>query len=311
MGLGDAVRRIRGQHSRATGQVTGSVQEAREVLGQRLRELRRATGMSGRTLAELAGWHETKVSKLEHGTRPPSEADLRSYCEILGAPEHLPDLLATLRNIDSAYVEWRRVLSAGTRRGQHSLTQLAERTKVMRIYQPYVVPGLLQTADYATAILRQAIDFYRVPDDLEDGVTKRIERQQILYRGNRRFHILMGEQALSTGVADDQVMTGQLDRLLAVLGLPRVAFGIVPATAYCPAPATNFVMYDRSLVTVEGVTAELKVTQPRELTLYGRAFDILAKQALTGEDARRLISAALRRRQEPLDGEKGSRMADS
>ncbi|MFE3190519.1 helix-turn-helix domain-containing protein [Nocardia sp. NPDC059240] len=274
--------------------MTGSLQEAREALGQRLRELRRAVGMSGRVLAERAGWHESKVSKIERGTRPPSEADIRTYCELLDAPEQLPDLLATVRNIDSAYVEWRRVLSAGTRRGQHALTKLSERTKVMRVYQPYVVPGLLQTADYARAILRQAIDFYRIPDDLEDGVAKRLERQRILYSGDRRFHILMGEQALRTGVADEGVMAGQLDRLMAVIGLPRVTFGIVPEEAYCPAPATNFVMYDRRMVIVEGVTAELKVTQPREIAIYGRAFDLLAGQAVMGEAARLLIHAAVK-----------------
>ncbi|NNH73341.1 helix-turn-helix domain-containing protein [Nocardia uniformis] len=273
--------------------MSGSLQEAREALGQRLRELRRAAGMSGRNLAELAGWHESKVSKLEHGTRPPTEMDIRAYCEILGASEQLPDLLATVRNLDSAYVEWRRVLSSGTKRGQHSLAKLAERTKLMRVYQPYVVPGLLQTADYAEAILRQAIDFYRIPDDLDNGVAERIERQQILYRGDRRFHILMGEQALSTGVANADVMTGQLDRLMAVIGLPRVTFGIVPATAYCPAPAMNFVMYDRSLVVVEGVTAELKITQPREIAQYGRAFDILASQSTTCDAARALIRNAI------------------
>ncbi|GAB0105209.1 helix-turn-helix transcriptional regulator [Nocardia sp. JMUB6875] len=259
--------------------------------------------MSGRVLAEQAGWHESKVSKIEHGIRPASEADIRTYCEILDASEQLPDLLATVRNIDSAYVEWRRVLSAGTKRGQHALTKLSERTKLMRVYQPYVVPGLLQTADYARAILRQAIDFYRIPDDLEDGVAKRLERQRILYSGDRRFHILMGEQALRTGVADEGVMTGQLDRLIAVIGLPRVTFGIVPAESYCPAPATNFVMYDRSMVTVEGVTAELKVTQPREIAIYGRAFNMLASQSVTGEAARRLIRAAISWRSEPCNGQ--------
>ncbi|MEV6560225.1 Scr1 family TA system antitoxin-like transcriptional regulator [Nocardia sp. NPDC051756] len=230
--------------------MTGSLQEAREALGQRLRELRRAAGMSGRNLAELASWHESKVSKLEHGTRPPSESDLRTYCDILGTPEQLPDLLATVRNIDSAYVEWRRILSAGTRRGQHTLTKLAERTKLMRIYQPYVVPGLLQTAEYAEAILRQAIDFYGIPEDLDDGIAKRLQRQQILYHGSRRFHILMGAQALATGVAGNDV----------------------------------------------GVSAELKVTQPREIALYGKAFDILARQSMTGDAARILLRTEIDRR---------------
>ncbi|QIS21020.1 helix-turn-helix domain-containing protein [Nocardia terpenica] len=273
--------------------MTSSVQEAREALGQRLRELRRAAGMSGRQLAELAGWHESKISKLEYGKRPPSEADLRAYCEFLDEEEQLPDLLATLRNIDNAYVEWRRVLSAGTRRGQHALTRLAEQAQIMRVFQPYVIPGLLQTAGYAEAILRQAIDFYQIPNDLDEGVSKRLERQQILYRRDHRFHFLIGEQALFTRVAGNEVMIGQLDRLLTLMGLPRVGIGIVPTGAYCPAPAMNFVMYDRRMVTVEGIAAELKVTQSREIQIYSRAFDVLARQSLTGEPARGLIKSAL------------------
>lgn len=276
--------------------MTDSVQEAREALGQRLRELRRAAGVSGRALADGAGWHESKISKIEYGRRSPSEADLRAYCAILDTADQLPDLLATLRNIDSAYVEWRRVLSAGTKRGQDRLTRLAEQTAVMRSDQPYVVPGLLQTAEYAEAILRQAIDFYRIPNDLYGGVAKRLERQQILYRGHRRFHILLGAQALYTGVAADKVMLGQLDRLLAVMGLPHVQLGIVPKEAYCPAPAMNFTIYDRRVVLVEGVTAELKVTQPGEIAIYGRAFDNLARQAITGDPARALIVGASEQR---------------
>lgn len=249
--------------------------------------------MSGRNLAELAGWHESKISKLEYGRRPPSEADVRTYCEHLGAGNELPDLLATLRHIDSAYVEWRRLLGAGTKRAQHGLTKLEAETRLMRIYQPYVVPGILQTAEYAEAILRQAIEFYSIPDDLDDGISARLERQQILYRRGHRFHILIAEQVLSTDVADDDVMVGQLDRLLAVMGLPRVAFGIVPANAYCPAPSMNFVMYDARTVLVEGITAELTITQPREIAIYGRTFDALAKLAATGEQARGLIRRAL------------------
>ncbi|WP_157181737.1 Scr1 family TA system antitoxin-like transcriptional regulator [Nocardia testacea] len=171
--------------------MTRNVQEAREALGQRLREFRRSTGMSGRDLAARAGWHESKVSKLEYGRRPPSEADLRAYCNILGAEPELPELITTLRNIDSAHVEWRRVLSGGTKSGQNKLAKLAGQTRLMRIYQPYVIPGLLQTAEYAEAILRQAIEFYRIPDDLDEGVSQRLERQQILYRGECKFHILM------------------------------------------------------------------------------------------------------------------------
>ncbi|WP_280359061.1 helix-turn-helix domain-containing protein [Nocardia otitidiscaviarum] len=273
--------------------MTSSVHEARRALGQTLRGLRRDAGLSGRQLASLAGWHESVVSKIETGDRSPTEAHLRAYCRHTGNDSQLPDLIATLRNVQTAYLEWRRVLGTGTKRRQNQVVKLAEQSQLMRIFQPTIIPGILQTAEYAAVILRRYIDFYRVPDDLDEGVAKRLERQQLLYKGNHRFHILIAEQALRTTVGGDSVMVGQLDRLLAVIGLPRVLLGIVPSEAELPMQITNFVMFDDRLVLVEAVTAELTVTQPREISQYGRLFAELAELALTGDSARTLIRKAI------------------
>ncbi|MBF6179695.1 helix-turn-helix domain-containing protein [Nocardia otitidiscaviarum] len=273
--------------------MTSSVHEARRALGQTLRGLRRDAGLSGRQLASLAGWHESVVSKIETGDRSPTEAHLRAYCRHTGNDSQLPDLIATLRNVQAAYLEWRRVLGTGTKRRQNQVAKLAEQSQLMRIFQPTIIPGILQTAEYAAVILRRYIDFYRVPDDLDEGVAKRLERQQLLYKGNHRFHILIAEQALRTTVGGDSVMVGQLDRLLAVIGLPRVLLGIVPSEAEFPMQITNFVMFDDRLVLVEAVTAELTVTQPREISQYGRLFAELAGLALTGDSARALIRKAI------------------
>ncbi|GAA5057623.1 helix-turn-helix domain-containing protein [Nocardia callitridis] len=274
--------------------MANSVRDAREALGAQLREIRRRAGISGRELARLSGWHESKVSKIEYGRLNPSDADVRAYCEHARANGQLPDLLATVHNIDAAYMEYRRQHAAGLRQWQKKSIKLAEQAKLMRIYQTAVIPGILQTAEYAEAILRYSTAFYRLPsDDIEEAVANRMERQQFLYRGDRRFHILFAEQALSTTVGDDTVMIGQLDRLLAVIGLPRASVGIVPATAELPLQLTNFVMFDDRMVNVEAITAELTITQPREIAVYGRAFNALAGQSVTGQAARSLITAAL------------------
>ncbi|CCF61779.1 helix-turn-helix domain-containing protein [Nocardia cyriacigeorgica] len=276
--------------------MTNSVHEQRQALGQRLREIRKDAGLTGRQLAALAGWHESLVSKIETGNRTPTEAQLHAYCTHTGTESQLPDLVATVRNIESAYLEFKRLLHAGTKRRQQQSVTLAEQTKVMRIYEPVLIPGMLQTADYAAAVLRRVTEFYRVPNDVDQGVSKRLEQQKVLYHGDHRFHILITEQSLATTVGNDGVMAGQLDRLLAVIGLPRMLFGIVPAGAEWLTPATNFVMFDDRMVMVEAITAELTITQPREIALYARAFETLARQAVTGEDARRLIRAEIDRR---------------
>lgn len=276
--------------------MTDSVQEAREALGKRLREIRRDAGITGRELAAREGWHESKVSRIEHGKAIPSSTDIRAYCTHCAADEQLRDLLASLHNIDSAWLEWRRLLGTGVKRGQQLALKLEAATTYIRNYEPQIIPGLLQTAEYAESKLRRVVEFYRLPDDLDVGVSKRMERQQVLYRRGHRFHFLIGETALLTTVGDDRVMSGQLDRLHALSGMPRVTLGIIPLRAEALVVVEGFVIFDNRMVRVEAHTAELTVTQPREVALYGRAFDVLASQSLTGEAAQNLIKTELSKR---------------
>jgi transcriptional regulator with XRE-family HTH domain len=269
-------------------------------LGQQLRDLRKDAGLTGRQLAELAGWHPSKVSKIEYGHQTATEDDVRTWCTQTGAEQHLADLIAGVRNVDAAYLEWRRALGGGVRRRQKHAAAVEAETQLIRGYDPALIPGLLHTPGYAESIIRQVIEFNQVPNDVEAAIAARMERQQqFLYQGNHRVHYLIGEQSLYTTVGDDDVMLGQLDRLLAAMALPRVLLGVVPQAAPYRVSATNFIIYDQRLVLVEGVTAALNITQPREITLYSRAFDALAKEAVTGRDARRLIADAMDARASP------------
>jgi transcriptional regulator with XRE-family HTH domain len=273
--------------------VTSAVHQAREALGHRLRDLRRDAGLTGVQLAEHAGWHSSKVSKIEYGKQTPSEDDIRTWCQHTNAGDQVPDLIAAVRHIEAMYVEWRRMLGAGTRRRQRASQKLEAQTRLMRWYEPVLIPGILHTAGYAEAVMRRVIDFYEVPDDLDAGVAARIQRQQILYRGDHRFHFIIAQQALSTTVGDSDVMIGQLDRLLAVMSMPRVTLGVIPTCADYVVPTNQFILYDNRLVHVETISAELTITPPREISLYAAAFDALHRQALYGAAARNLVTEAL------------------
>lgn len=190
------------------------------------------------------------------------------------------------------YVEWRRMLSSGTRRRQSASRRLESATTLMRWYEPVLVPGLLHTAEYAREVMRRVIEFYDVPDDLDAGVAERMERQAI-YRGDHRFHFVLSQQALNTMVGGVDIMIGQLDRLLAVMSLPRVTFDVIPSRAEYQVPTNQFIIFDNRLVHVETISAELSINQPRELALYAKAFQQLAHQAVTGAAARSLVTAAL------------------
>ncbi|MFI1914562.1 helix-turn-helix domain-containing protein [Nocardia sp. NPDC020380] len=270
-----------------------NVQQARETLGARLRELRKQANLTGLELSRLAGWDNSKVSRYEHGKQTPSEQDIRIWCAVTNAPLHLPDLIASVRNLEAAYLEWKRIQSA---HAQKKTGQVESSSKFIRGYDPDLIPGLLQTRDYATAVLRECIDFIGIPDDLESAVKERMERQQILRKGPRKFHFLIAEQALYTTVGDDQIMLAQLEQLIAHVRSSRMALGIVPRMSVFRAPVVNFLMYDRTLVQVETISAGLSVTQPREVELYDRAFEILAGQSAKGDAARALIDAAIESR---------------
>jgi transcriptional regulator with XRE-family HTH domain len=274
--------------------LTTSADQARASLGIRLRDIRRDAGLSGVELAQLAGWLPSKVSKIEHGKQTPAEDDLRAWCEHCYAWDELPDLIAAVRSIETQFAEWRRIMRSGTRRRQQASATVYERARLFRIYEPTVVPGLLQTYDYAVAVLSSFIDFVRVPDDAEQGATARLERQRVLTHGDRRFHMVLGQQALHTNVGGPEIMTGQLEHLLAALRLPRLRLGIIPFDAPYRVPLNNgFWILDEALVQFDTYSAELSLARPDEITLYGRAFERLAALAVYGAEARTIITQTL------------------
>lgn len=274
--------------------LTSPVQQAKEDVGIRLREIRRDAGLTGRRLAALASWHFTKVSKLEHGIQSPSDEDVRIWCRLCDAEDQVADLIATLRTVESHYIEWRRMMRAGAKRLQERARTWEREARLLRVYEPLLVPGTLQTRRYAEAIVATVISFFNIPDDQSQSVEERLARQDLLYKGERRFHFIIGEQALLTQVGDAQVMIGQLGRLLEVSTMSRVRLGISPVTAANQVyPVHGFWIIDDHLVIVETYSALLTITQPREVGLYIKAFDGLAESAIYGQEARAILTRTL------------------
>ncbi|MDI5971531.1 helix-turn-helix transcriptional regulator [Streptomyces sp. SL13] len=266
-------------------------QEAREALGARLRGFRKDAGFaSGRALARALEWQESKVSRLENGKQNAGDEDIRAWCLATGQEEHIPDLIATARHIEELWLEWRRQLQTGAETRQKKSLPVYARTKVFRIWNPNMIWGTFQTAEYAAEVFEQAIRFYEFPDDRDAAVAKRLERQRYLYEGERIYNVILGEQAIYSKFGGPDVMRDQLDRLVALMGLPRVSLGIVPDTAIWL--GHSFSMFDDKRVLVETFSAELSVTQPRETELYARAFGLLRQSAVYGEAARDLILTA-------------------
>jgi transcriptional regulator with XRE-family HTH domain len=261
-------------------------------LGGRLRELRCNAGLTARALAAATGQHFTRVSKIEHGVQSPSPQDIRNWSQACGAEDQVPDLISTLRAVESAYLEFRRQSQAGMKRvlGAHTLKRY-EQTQVFRIYEHNVIPGLFQTAEYSAAMLSFWIKFLGAPNDLEEAVATRLERQRVLYRGGKRFVVVLEEQALSTWFGTAETQAGQLDRLLALMSLPNVSLGIIPLmTERTAVGSTGFWLFDETLAALETPTASIEVMRPDEFNMYARMFEALKASAVYGPRARALIT---------------------
>jgi transcriptional regulator with XRE-family HTH domain len=270
-------------------------QREREALGAWLHRLRREAGLNGKQLAARLGWAPSKVSRIEHGRQTPSAADIEGWAAACGAPEAAAELAARLHALDTHYVTWRRSLRAGHAPRQRVAQELESRLSRLRVFEPTMIPGLLQTAEYARSLFVALSALQGTPDDVSAAVQARMERQRVLYEPGRDFHFLLTAGALRARVCPGEAHRGQLDRLLAVASLDGVRVGVLPDAALLPfAPLHPFWIHDAHLVQVETWTAEINVTSAPEVSVYERVFDAYASVAVYGSEARDVIGTVLR-----------------
>jgi len=273
---------------------SSSARQARQILADRLRDLRRDAGLTGLALAARAGWERTKVSKIEHATRPPSAGDIHTWCRICGADSEAPDLIASLHAAEGMWIEWRRMERSGLRLAQDARLPIYERTRQFRAYSSWMIPGLIQTENYTRAVLRGYQQRRGLRDDVDAAVIVRMKRQKVLRRGERTAAFLLEESVLRNGFGGAAVMRSQLAHLAEVTRWPAVSLGIIPASFdRGPAGAAeDFWIYDNEQVNVELISGYLTVTQPAEIGMYAQMFARLGEMAVYGARARDLIASA-------------------
>jgi transcriptional regulator with XRE-family HTH domain len=266
----------------------------RAELGGKLRELRHDAQLTGKQLAESQGWHPSKVSKTESGKQTPTQADVRAWATACRRPDLAPGLVASLHALEERYIEFRRLFHAGKRPVQQALAELEAATSATLNFENAVIPGLLQTPEYARAMLGQRPEDVIIIEDLAEAVAARMQRQQVLYRTGKHFHFVITEAALRYRVSTPRVMAGQLDRLMVLSTLPATRFGVIPFGVRLPVhPLHSFVIYDDRAVHVENFTAAINLTDPAEVATYQKIFEQLAAIAHYGADARALVALAL------------------
>lgn len=267
--------------------------DGRAGFGNRLRRLREDAELSGKDLAERLGWPASKVSRLEHGRQTASAEDVRSWADTLGAAAEVRDeLLADLRSLRVEYAVWRRQLRSGFAPVQRAGLALQHATALLRVFEITIVPGLLQTADYARHIYEGLAKLHRGPDDIEEAVRTRMRRQDVLYHPERRFQFLVSEAALRARLCPPAVLRAQLDRLLVLSGLDTVDLAILPSEARLPTwPTHGFWIFDDTQVLIETISAELSIRDREDIALYERLFDAFWTVALHGQEAFDSIAA--------------------
>jgi transcriptional regulator with XRE-family HTH domain len=274
---------------------SSSAQAARERVAQRLRELRADAGITGTELAVRCGWTHPKTSRIENARTPPTPDDIRRWCRACGVEDQATDIITQSRDAESLYVEWRRKVRAGLKRLQDSYVELYQSTELFRIYSPTLVPGLLQTEGYARALLSANARLLDAPDDGAEAAAARLERSQVIHQPGHRFVMLVEESVLSYRLGDEDAMAAQLGYLLTAGALPQVSLGIIPSATRERVvwPQELFHVYDDTLVSVELLSARIRITQPDEIALYLKAFEQLRSMAVYGAEARTLILKAI------------------
>lgn len=252
-----------------------------------LRTLREGAGHSGVRFGDLLDWSQSKVSKIENGRTRPSIADVEAWTAACDASDDLTQELVMLAEAVSTEV---RAWSSrrGTLAARNSeIAQAEAATTHLQNFQPAVVSGLLQTAEYA----RRVIDMVDVTGEKDVGaaVAVRLERQTVLYDQSKTFEFILTEGALRWRPGPANLILAQLDRLMSIATLPNVTIGVLPFDQEAVALYTNgftiFDVPDDPFVLVETNTQELYLHEAGELATYRQIFARLHDSAMIDEVA--------------------------
>ncbi|MFD4631247.1 helix-turn-helix domain-containing protein [Streptomyces sp. NPDC058284] len=267
----------------------------RRRLGQELRRLRELKGMTAEEVAERLLVSQSKISRLENGRRSISQRDVRDLCGVYEVEDHrVVDSLMQMAK-DSRQQGW-----------WHSFGDIPYSVYIgletdaasLRVYDPQVVPGLLQTRAYAEALITGALP-ETTPTDIEKRVQVRMRRQERIAAPENplRLWTVLDESALRRVVGSRHLMRDQLEHLVEQSQLPHVTVQVIPFEMGAhPGLNGQYAILefpdaaDSSVVYIEGVTSDLYLEKSNDVQQYSVMYEHLRAQALNVEQSRQLIS---------------------
>jgi transcriptional regulator with XRE-family HTH domain len=276
---------------------TSSPTVRRRELGAQLRALRIEKGWTVEQVAERLLISSSKVSRLETGQRGASARDIRDLSDLYGLDDEERERLTDLAKAGKQHPWWQPLsLPYSTYVGLE-----ADATSI-RDSALGVVPGLLQTPDYARAVLHAFVP-PRTPDQVEHLVEGRIARhERVLSAENPpQFRAILEPSVLQRVVGSRAIMRVQLQRLLEASELPNVTVRVVPYEAGALPNAINkFIILSFAtlplpdIVYVEGLTGELFIERKEDTEAYNSAFQALEGLAASPSDTRDIITSILK-----------------
>ena len=268
----------------------------RRRLASLLVEYREAAGKTPEEAAQRIGCHRTKINRVENARLGISLGELRDLLTFYGVEDadRLDDMVALAQR--SREPGW--VQRAGLARPSYTdFIDYEQTASYVRSYQSNLIAGLLQTADYARAVISAS------PSTLDASavdalVTARMKRQEVLQSTEPpRLCVIEGEAALRLRVGGSQVMRQQLEHLAEMSENPSIDLQVIPDRAGAHAGlAGSFVLFSfpnslfPEVVCVEHRTGTLYMETPEETEEYTLIFDSLRSIALSPGDSLDLIA---------------------
>ncbi|MGH3069096.1 MAG: helix-turn-helix domain-containing protein [Streptosporangiaceae bacterium] len=250
-------------------------------LAAELRRLRDAATLTGEEAAGRLGWSPSKISRIETGQTAPSPADLRRVLDLYEVSGTQRGRLESLGQSAGQRGWWDAY--ADTLGPEYTaLIALEAEAESVRWYAPMLVPGLLQTEDYARAVISSGL-LIAPPGEIERRVQVKMTRQKVLARNDPlTLDVILDQAAVLRTVGGAGVMRGQLTHLATMADRPNITVQVLPLGAGAhPATTGEFTilafpdLVAPDVVYLENMTSDLYVEREAEVYRYGMAFDRL------------------------------------
>jgi len=253
-------------------------------VGVALARLRRHANLTGAQLGRRAGMSQAKISKIETGSVNASAEDVERLGTALGLDRAEVDRLARQAEHERDSVKDWRAGHDDPATWQREIAELEAGAHALRVFQPAIVSGLLQTSDYARSALAAVHDAWTEParrqSVIAEAVSARMQRQEILDNPAKRFHFVMPETLLQNRLGRPDEMLVQLHRLQDVAQLDNVTLAIIRSDVQWPYPPLHgFSLVDDRHVIID-LFNTIVVTEGRsDLRLFREIFDALENSA--------------------------------